>query len=492
MNAQQLKNSILQYAIQGKLVPQDPNEKPAVASVKLINEKKVKLMEEKLIKKEKPFPLISEDEKPFDIPESWEWVRLADIVSILGDGIHGTPSYNPKGDYYFINGNNLKSGIISINDNTKKVSREEFMKYKKELNNSSILVSINGTIGNIAFYNNERVMLGKSACYFNLIPIESKRYVYWLLQSKYFLDYALKQATGTTIKNVSLKTMKSFIIPFPPLAEQERIADKVGYLVEKIQDFSTKNTTLQDLQSVFPNKLENSILHYAMQGKLVEQDPNDEPAADLVKCIREEKERLIEEKIIKKENALPPINNEEIPFDIPENWEWVRLGDISSKIHYGYTASAQEKGNAKLLRITDIQKNQVIWGNVPYCNVDKKKLDSIVLKERDILIARTGGTIGKSFLISDVKEVSVFASYLIRVQPLTKVNEIYLTYFLQSEIYWRQLKEMSAGTGQPNVNSQNLKKLLLPLPPLEEQARIIKEIRNFFDITKKLVGTNSK
>lgn len=241
------------------------------------------------------------------------------------------------------------------------------------------------------------------------------------------------------------------------------------------------------MQKNFPSKLENSILHYAMQGKIVEQDPNDEPAAELVKEIREEKERLIEEKVIKQEKALPPIDDSEIPFDIPESWEWVRLGDISSKIHYGYTASAQEKGNAKLLRITDIQNNQVIWENVPYCDVDKRKLDSIVLKERDILIARTGGTIGKSFLMSNVKEISVFASYLIRVQPLTRVNEIYLTYFLQSEIYWRQLKEMSAGTGQPNVNAQNLKKLLLPLPPLKEQARIIEGIRNYFDVTKKLV-----
>ncbi|WP_079523972.1 restriction endonuclease subunit S [Solibacillus isronensis] len=213
-----------------------------------------------------------------------------------------------------------------------------------------------------------------------------------------------------------------------------------------------------------------------MQGKLVLQDTNEESAEILLGRISEEKERLIKENLIKKELPLPLINEEDIPFDIPESWKWVRLGEISSKVHYGYTASAQDKGNAKLLRITDIQNNYVDWANVPYCNVDEKKIDSIILKNRDILIARTGGTIGKSFLITDVKEESVFASYLIRVQPLTDIDEMYLTYFLQSEIYWQQLRGMSAGTGQPNVNAQNLKKLLLPLPPLNEQKRIVKKI----------------
>lgn len=223
-------------------------------------------------------------------------------------------------------------------------------------------------------------------------------------------------------------------------------------------------------------QLKDSILQYAMQGKLVTQNPSDEPASKLLKRITAEKELLIKEGIIKKEKSLSPIMEEDIPFDIPDSWEWVRLGDISTKIHYGYTASASSNGNAKLLRITDIQNNSVFWDEVPYCTIDDNKLKSLLLQERDILIARTGGTIGKSYLIQEIDRCSVFASYLIRVQLLLNIFEVFISYYLQSPLYWTQLIEMSAGTGQPNVNAQNLKLLLVPLPPFEEQKRIVAKI----------------
>lgn len=232
-------------------------------------------------------------------------------------------------------------------------------------------------------------------------------------------------------------------------------------------------------------QLRGSILQNAMQGKLVKQNQKDESVQQLLKKLQDEKKQLIKIGEIKNEVALPNITEDEIPFEIPHNWRWERLGNLSSKIHYGYTASAQVKGNAKLLRITDIQNNQVDWETTPYCSIEESKLESLKLKERDILIARTGGTIGKSFLISHVNYTSVFASYLIRVQPLTDINAEYLMYYLQSELYWRQLRKMSAGTGQPNVNAQNLKKLILPIPPLEEQSRIVNEIRF---IEKKIVS----
>ena len=222
-----MQKSILQYAIQGKLVEQRKEDGTAEELYQQIQEEKEKLIKEGKIKKTKPLPEITEDEIPFDIPDTWKWVRLGNIVSVLGDGIHGTPVYDDRGSYYFINGNNLNNGVIEIKDNTKKVDEEQFLKHKRELNDNTVLVSINGTIGNVAFYAGEKVILGKSACYFNLMNEDFKDYLYWVIKTKYFLDYAIKKATGTTIKNVSLATMKEFVVPLPPLAEQKRIAAKI-------------------------------------------------------------------------------------------------------------------------------------------------------------------------------------------------------------------------------------------------------------------------
>ena len=222
-----MKKSLLQYAIQGKLVEQRPEEGTAEELFAQIQQEKQRLIAEKKIKTEKLLPEITEDEKPFDIPESWKWVRLRDIISVLGDGIHGTPQYDDTGKYFFINGNNLVKGEIVIKSDTKKVSYEEFKKYEKPLDESTILVSINGTIGNYAFYNGEPVILGKSACYFSLISGIDKEYICRLLNTQHFLDYAVKEATQTTIKNVSLKSMRMLPVPLPPLSEQKRIVEKL-------------------------------------------------------------------------------------------------------------------------------------------------------------------------------------------------------------------------------------------------------------------------
>ncbi|MCI5737253.1 MAG: restriction endonuclease subunit S [Methanobrevibacter ruminantium] len=240
-----IKDSILQEAIQGMLVPQDSNDESASVLLKRIKEEKEQLIKAKKIKRNKNEsvifkennhfyekigknePICIDDEIPFNIPNSWEWCRLNTVVTILGDGIHGTPNYDDNGDYYFINGNNLNNGEITIKENTKKVNYEEYLKHYRELNENTVLVSINGTIGNIAFYNNEKVMLGKSACYFNLFKRILKNYIKILVESDYFMKYALNSATGTTIKNVSLKSMKNWLIPIPPYEEQKRIVRKI-------------------------------------------------------------------------------------------------------------------------------------------------------------------------------------------------------------------------------------------------------------------------
>lgn len=222
-----MKKSILQYAIQGKLVEQRPEEGTGKELYRQIQAEKQRLIKEGKIKKEKPLPEIAEDEIPFDIPESWKWVRLSEIISVLGDGIHGTPVFDEMGDYYFVNGNNLAKGHIVFKADTKKVSFDEYEKHKKPLDENTILISINGTIGNYAFYAGEPIILGKSACYFSVLTGVDKEYVRHLINTKFFMDYAVKEATQTTIKNVSLKAMRMLPVPLPPLAEQKRIVAKL-------------------------------------------------------------------------------------------------------------------------------------------------------------------------------------------------------------------------------------------------------------------------
>jgi type I restriction enzyme, S subunit len=245
----ELRKTILQLAVMGKLVPQDPNDEPASELLKAIELEKQRLVKEGRIKQLKPLSNLKPKDVPYLLPDNWAWIRLGEIVSLLGDGIHGTPIYDETGEYFFVNGNNLSDGIIEIKSNTKKVSREEYQKYKKELNSRTVMVSINGTIGNVAFYNNENVILGKSACYFNLFELIDKQYIKKILNSAYFLEYAVSSATGSTIKNVSLKSMREFPVPLPPLAEQHRIVAKVDQLMALCDRLEVAIATAQAKQT---------------------------------------------------------------------------------------------------------------------------------------------------------------------------------------------------------------------------------------------------
>ena len=231
-----------------------------------------------------------------------------------------------------------------------------------------------------------------------------------------------------------------------------------------------------------PEQLRASILQQAMEGKLVKQDPNDEPASELLEKIKAEKEQLVKEKKIKKTKVLSKINDGEKPFDIPNSWEWVRIGDISDKPRYGYTASAKEIGNVKFLRITDIQGNKVNWDNVPFCTITQDKLNSLLLKVNDVLIARTGGTVGKSFVIRDQVDSAVFASYLIRLRLLDDRIVPFISEFLKSPLYWTSITNNVSGTGQPNINATKLTNIICPLPPLKEQQRIITRIEKLMPL----------
>ena len=233
-------------------------------------------------------------------------------------------------------------------------------------------------------------------------------------------------------------------------------------------------------------KLRQKILDLAIRGKLVPQDPSDEPASVLLERIKAEKERLIKEGKIKrskktaKTSDTPHYGN--VPFEIPDNWEWTTINAISKSILYGVSESAKTNGKYRLLRITDIQNNSVQWDSVPYTDFDENKVKSYLLSEGDILFARTGATVGKSYLVQELAEEAIYASYLIRVQTYDAVLPQYVKFYFESGYYWEQIEQGSVGVGQPNVNGTILGNLHIPIPPMHEQYRIVSELLKWMGI----------
>ena len=251
-------------------------------------------------------------------------------------------------------------------------------------------------------------------------------------------------------------------------------------------------------------QLKNSILQWAIQGKLVPQDPNDEPASVLLEKIRAEKVRLVKEGKIKKDKNESIIFrgednshyekfadgkvvciDDEIPFEIPESWQWERWGNLSYSIQYGYNAPAEETGDIRMVRISDIQDGEVLWATVPFCHISKSEIGTYLLQKNDILFARTGGTVGKSFLVNDVPYPSIYAGYLIRTRYSNMLSARYMKYFMECELYWEQLRNGTIATAQPNCNGKTLAKMILPIPPYNEQIRITEKLNQVLKQVRK-------
>ena len=233
-------------------------------------------------------------------------------------------------------------------------------------------------------------------------------------------------------------------------------------------------------------KLRQKILDLAIHGKLVPQDPNDEPASVLLERIKAEKERLIKEGKIKRSKKSAKTSDtphyENVPFEVPNNWVWTTVSDISKSILYGVSESAKSEGKYKLLRITDIQDNKVDWETVPFTDFDDNKVSSYILHNGDIVFARTGATVGKSYLIQGLSQKAIYASYLIRIQTFDLILPEYVKLFFESGYYWEQIELSSVGIGQPNVNGTILGYLNIPLPPFAEQKRIVIEIEQWLSL----------
>ena len=326
MNGQQLKNSILQLAIQGRLVPQDSNDEPASALLSRIREEKKRLVEEKKIKKDKPLAPIKDEEKPFEIPESWEWVRLGEI----GDwGAGATPAkgnmdYYNKGNIPWLRTGDLNNGIVK--DVEMRITEKALSECSlRKCNVGDVLIAMYGaTIGKVAIAGIE-LTTNQACCACTPLCLYNKYLFYFLQANK---DVFIMMGSGGAQPNISREKIIYTLFPLPPLAEQHHIVEKIEELLPLVEEYDEAQTKLDKLNNELPEKLKNSVLQQAIMGRLDTRNDKDEPASALLARIREEKKKLVEEKKIKKDKPLALIKDEEKPFEIPESWEWVRLGEI--------------------------------------------------------------------------------------------------------------------------------------------------------------------
>ena len=357
--------------------------------------------------------------------------------------------------------------------------------------NTPLLCIEGGSAGRKIAILEQEVCFGNKLCAFQSLGVNPK-YLYYYLQNPLFIQVFKSKTTGI-IGGVSVNTIKTLIFALPPLGEQERIVKEIEQFEPLLEEYDRLEQQATKLDTEIYDKLKKSILQYAIQGKLVEQDENDEPTSALLEHIRAEKKAQLGKKYVESYIYKGDDNcyyehiggkyvniTEEIPFDLPNGWEWTRWGELSESIQYGFNAPAKEQGRIKMVRISDIHNNEVLWDSVPYCDISEQEIPSYLLKANDILFARTGGTVGKSYLVTTVPEDAIYAGYLIRTRYSKELSPQYLKYFMESNLYWEQLREGTIATAQPNCNGKTLSKMLLPLPPLAEQKRIVDKINEIF------------
>ena len=493
MNGQQLKNSILQLAIQGRLVPQDSKDEPASALLARIREEKKRLVEEKKIKKEKPLAPITDDEKRFDIPESWEWVRLGEIASIYGGKRIpvGSKLVDYNTGHIYIRVADMKDNTILTND-LKYVSDEIFKKIKQYIiNKDDLYITVAGTIGKIgevpATFDGANLTENADKIVFRYIK---KRYLLFALLSEIVQNQIRQSTTKVGQPKLAIIRIQNLIIPLPPLAEQHRIVEKIEELLPLVEEYDEAQKKLDKLNDELPELLKKSVLQQAIMGKLDTRNDDDEPASVLLKRIKEEKAKLIKEKIIKKEKPLAPITDDEKPFDIPESWEWVRLGEIAN-LYIGKTPE---------------RSNPLFWndGKYPWISISDMREYGFISSTKECISTNAASTCFKR--ISHVGSLIMSFKLTVGRTSILNVdayhNEAIVTIerccddnnFIRDFLFYTLPILANMGDSKDAIkgktlNSTSLNNLIIPLPPLAEQHRIVEKIEELLPLIDEMKKT---
>lgn len=497
MTAQDLKNAILQLAVQGKLVPQDPNDEPASELLKRIKAEKERLIKEGKIKKEKTLPKITEEDAPFDIPASWRWLRLGDFCLVYnGDSINATvkqEKYSKMCDGWdFIATKDVGYNHVINYQNGIRIPFQE-PDFKVAPAGSVLLCMEGGSAGKKIGILDRDVCFGNKLCCFTPITVHNT-YLYYYLQCPQFFSDFMGSMTGL-IGGVGAAKLKNIAISIPPLAEQQRIVAKIEELMPLVEEYGKAEERLTALNAEFTDKLRKSILQQAIQGKLTERDPADEPASELLKRIRAEKERLIKEGKIKKEKPLPPITEEEIPFEIPESWAWSSINElffVTKLAGFEYTKyfskdNIRSDNPVRIIRAKNVKMGRFIENEDEAIASDLSNLlDRSALTKDCLLMTFIGAGIGDTCLYHSNKRHHL-APNVAKIEPQTKgiLLQYYLIWIMSPEGQ-KSVEQIKKSTAQPSLSMETIRSIRVAVPPLAEQQRIVDRVNELLALCDEL------
>lgn len=490
MTAQDLKNSILQQAIQGKLLPQNSADEPASELLKKISAERQKLIDEGKIKNPPQLPPISDDEKPFDIPENWQWVRLGEIV-------YSRQQKKPDKKFSYIDIGSINNACQKLNEQEKILSPENApSRARKPVKFGDVIyATVRPYLHNVALIDKkfgcEAIASTGFAAMVCLDGLLNKYLLYYLISPTFDIyANAVGNSKGMAYPAINDKTFYNAVIALPPLAEQKRIVEKLEEILPLVERYGELEQRLTKLDKEFPDKLKKSLLQQAIQGKLTEQLTTDGDAKDLLEKIRAEKSKLIAEGKIKKEKTLPPIKAEEIPFDIPENWQWVRLGEIvpikSSKrvFEKDYVSDGIPFFRSK--EIGDLSRNEEIKTRLYISPEHYQNLKNNfgVPQQNDILITSVG-SIGNVW-ICDGREFYYKDGNIVQICSTQNSFSKYIAMLIRSPFFELQVNNSVAGTAYSALTIIKLKHMVFPLPPLAEQKRIVERLEELLPLCDRL------
>lgn len=484
MTPQELRLSILERAFQGKLTERLRNDGIGEHLLKEMKSKKSSLIKSKQIKKDKELPSITEDDAPFDIPENWTWAYVGDIF------MHNTgKAQNSSGSTNgiirkFITTSNLYWNQFDFSK-VKEMPFTEQELIRCTVQKGDLLVCEGGDCGRSAIWTYD-----EEVCIQNHVH-RLRPYCDVAIEYFYHLFYLYKftgklMGRGVGIQGLSNEAIHKVICPLPPLTEQKRIVAKIEELLPYIERYEKAWSKLEDFNKRFPVDMQKSILQMAIQGKLVEQRPEEGTGEDLYSQIQAEKQSLIQSGTIKKEKPLPEISEDEIPFDIPESWKWVSVGNVCTNIQYGSSQKSSSTGKVAVLRMGNIQSGRLVLDKLVYTS-DDNEIEKYPLQYNDLLFNRTNSKelVGKTAIYKG-EIPAIYAGYLVRITPLLMDSD-YLNYVMQSQFYWSYCQNVrSDAIGQSNINAEKLKRFVFPLPPLAEQKRIVTKLEEILPLCERL------
>ncbi len=483
MTPEQLKASILQYAIQGKLVPQDPSEGTGEDIFKRLEpyHKGIKPCKDEL----------NFSSMDFDIPESWTMVELNQIFNFV-DYRGKTPTKITSG-VFLITASNIRQGYMDY-------TRKEYISFEEYQNRQSrgltqkgdLLFTTEAPLGNAALCD-----LDECSCGQRIITLKEYTkdvtlpalFMYFIL-SPQFQQQLIDNCTGTTAKGIKAEKLKHFLLPLPPYREQKRIVARINELLPYVDRYAAAYGKLEQFNARFPEDMKKSVLQYAIQGKLVPQNPSEGTGEELYQQIQKEKQRLIKEGKIKKEKPLPEITEDEIPFDIPESWKWVRFGEVYS-LSNGIASRGTKGGTSRpVLRLADLSDGIVNVGNIRSIELSEKEFQSHRVEKDDLIFIRVNGTkarVATAFHYKGDEPIS-YCDHLFCGNKVSEgIFADYIMHVFNAAFTRKQLlPEIKTTAGQNTISQASMAKVLLPLPPLSEQRRIVAKLEKILPLCDRL------